>query len=181
VRTTQHPQSSISNTSTLAKWAVQDREFIRKLPTEAKWNLCTPFITQPPSASPPNNYSTSSTIRSRTPPSSTSSAFTCVRSLHKLDWNECEALIKLPGKYTFPHLKVLNLGGNNIESLEPLQNGSFEKLEELWLWHNRIVRVDTLRKCNFPSLRRLDLGENRIMECGKLSEFHCPLLRLVNI
>lgn len=90
--------------------------------------------------------------------------------INNADWNESPSLIiSVIPEYPMPNLKILNIGGNHIESLEFLQKGSFDHLEQLWLWFNRLVRVDSLRKCTFPCLKYLDLGDNHILEFPKLS------------
>lgn len=88
---------------------------------------------------------------------------------NSLDWNKYSTVIlRLQGR-PFPNLKVLNVGGNRIESIEMLQKCDLSTLEELWLWNNYIVNANSIKKCRFPNLTTLDISCNQIKEWPRLS------------
>lgn len=87
----------------------------------------------------------------------------------QLDWNKYKlTIVHLQGR-PFPNLKVLNVGGNRIESIEMLQKCDLGVLEELWLWNNNIVHANSIKKCRFPNLKSLDVSCNQIKEWPQLS------------
>jgi hypothetical protein len=81
----------------------------------------------------------------------------------------------------FSVLKSLNLGSNNICTLEPLVSLRADNLEEIFLWGNKITDLRSLRKCRFTKLRFIDLSKNKIAELGKIGEINSGKLEWVNI
>lgn len=75
----------------------------------------------------------------------------------------------------------MNIGGNNITSVEPLQHANMPKLEELWLWNNRLTKVDCLRKMDVPNLKYIDLSSNFIVEWKRISEMSSMRLEFISI
>ena len=99
----------------------------------------------------------------------------------QLDWNKYPAMIERIQGRPFPNLKVLNIGGNRIESIEMLQHCNLSTLEELWLWNNNIVQVNSIKKCRFPNLTSLDISCNQVKEWPQLSQLEAPKLEHINI
>lgn len=58
----------------------------------------------------------------------------------------------------FENLKLIDLSGNNIESLEPLQWLDTKKLSYLALSNNKICSIKSFSKCRFKTLNNLDIG-----------------------
>jgi len=75
----------------------------------------------------------------------------------------------------------MNLGGNNIVSIELLQHARMPTLEELWLWSNLLTRVDALRKMYVPNLKYIDLSTNYIVEWNRLSELSSINLEVISV
>ena len=75
-------------------------------------------------------------------------------------------LITLPN---FSKVSILNIGGNNIVSVEMLSKVNMANLDELWLWKNQITKIDVLRKMYVPKLSFIDLNHNYIVEWPKFS------------
>ena len=68
----------------------------------------------------------------------------------------------------FQLLKELNLGNNNITSLDKFEKKSLDKLEILNLNNNKLSEINTLTTDIFKGLKVLNLGGNEIKDINKL-------------
>ena len=75
----------------------------------------------------------------------------------------------------FPHLEVLQLGGNQIASIKGLQLAGLRNLKTLFIQDNTVSKIDGLVK--LPSLQELILDGNRIKYLESTSLQHIRGLR----
>ena len=73
-------------------------------------------------------------------------------------------MVSFVSLHRYANLQVLNLGGNDLVSVEPLAGADMPNLEELWLWKNRLTDIGSLRKLYAPKLRGVDVSNNYIKQ-----------------
>ena len=89
--------------------------------------------------------------------------------------NKLSSLNFLSGK-TFPVLEILSLNNNLINSINTLKNVSFPLLKELYLSKNKIDNIDVLADLKTPKLRILWLSNNNIVSIDILEKVYFPQL-----
>ncbi|XP_011875216.1 PREDICTED: chaoptin [Vollenhovia emeryi] len=72
-----------------------------------------------------------------------------------------------PGTFAFPHLEILNLGNNKINTLRKQSFHGLESLQWLNLGGNEIAQLSTEQFRNLKSLRILNLSNNKIRSLPK--------------
>ena len=72
----------------------------------------------------------------------------------------------------FPDLQVLDLSNNEISDINILPNIEFKKLQKLDLSHNKISDINIFEKVDFPLLEELYLSSNKIREIGVLGKIN---------
>ena len=77
------------------------------------------------------------------------------------------------------NLKILNLRGNSITSLEFLKKSSLPVLEIISLNDNEINSIDNLKTVSFPKLKEFYLSKNYIDNIEPLAELKTPELRIL--
>lgn len=77
------------------------------------------------------------------------------------------------------NIKLLNLHGNNISSLDFLSGKKFFSLEILSLNNNVINSIDILKTISFPLLSELYLSKNKISNIDVLSKLNVKKLRVL--
>ena len=77
---------------------------------------------------------------------------------------------------TFPVLEILSLNNNEINSINTLKNVSFPLLKELYLSKNKIDNIDVLAEIKTPKLNILWLANNNIVSIDILEKVYFPQL-----
>ena len=92
-----------------------------------------------------------------------------------------EETIQKLSNFKFDNLKILYLNGNNIHSLECIEELQFDKLEEIWFMNNYIETFSQLTK--FKNLKIINLKKNKIKDISRLDTFvkELPKLRKIII
>ena len=92
-----------------------------------------------------------------------------------------EETIEKLANFKFDNLKILYLNGNNIHSLECIEELKFDKLEEIWFMNNYIETFSQLTK--FKNLKIINLKKNKIKDISRLDTFvkELPKLRKIII
>ena len=90
-----------------------------------------------------------------------------------------EDTIKKLSNFKFDNLKILYLNGNNIHSLECLEELNFAQLEEIWFMNNYIETFRQLTK--FKNLKIINLKKNKIKDISRLYTFVKELPKLKKI
>ena len=79
-------------------------------------------------------------------------------------------MARLVSEHRYANLQLLNLGGNNLTSIEALVRTDMPKLEELWLWKNKLTTVDCLYKLQAPCLKGIDISNNYVKAWPRFGE-----------
>lgn len=79
------------------------------------------------------------------------------------------------------NLRLLNIGGNNISSIESIASLQAPCLEELFMWSNKITTIAPLKKLATQSLMFVDMGSNLIAEALEFRQMSCLNIERVNI
>ena len=88
--------------------------------------------------------------------------------------------IKILSIFKFNNLQILNLAGNNLNSLTfVVENLECSKLEELKLNNNYIKEFMPLKK--YKNLKKIDISENKINDISKLINLIKELKQLIKI
>ena len=80
-----------------------------------------------------------------------------------LAWTRTPDILDIVIKNSYSKLKVLNIGGSHIASVEILTQLDAPELSEIWAWNNDITEIKSLRKCNFRNMKVLDMNTNKII------------------
>ena len=95
--------------------------------------------------------------------------------LLNLRGNKLSSLNFISGK-VFPFLEIISLNDNEFDSIDTLKNISFPLLKELYLSKNKISNIDILSELNIPKLRILWLSNNNITSIDVLEKVKFPQL-----
>ena len=79
------------------------------------------------------------------------------------------------------NIKLLNLKGNNLSSLNFMAGKDFPFLENLNLSDNKLSSINNLKQVSFPQLKELYLSKNLIEDINVLSELKIPKLRILRL
>ena len=91
-----------------------------------------------------------------------------------------DSLIKEPKDViSLNNIKMLNLRGNKITSLDFLSGKQFPNLKILSLNDNEIGSIDTLKDLSFPSMKELYLSKNKINDISVLSQVKMKNLNIL--
>ena len=82
------------------------------------------------------------------------------------DSNQAPGIIKQVGSIYFPHMTILRLPDNNIESIEALNQIPMPSLSCLNIDFNKIIKVAPLAKGCWPLITSLSIGTASFMKMG---------------
>ena len=88
----------------------------------------------------------------------------------------CDDGLKILCDINFLKLKELDLGYNNIKSINDLEIAKFPELQTLILSNNDIKDITILQNFSFKSLQKLDLSYNKISDISILEKVDFPIL-----
>ena len=103
-----------------------------------------------------------------------------------IEENTIYDILKSSGKIKEPteiinlkNIKILNLRGNKLTSLNFISNKNFPFLEILSLNDNEINSISNLKSVSFPLLKELYLAKNKIENIDVLAELKTPNLTIL--
>ena len=103
-----------------------------------------------------------------------------------IEENTIYDILKSSGKVKEPseiinlkNIKILNLRGNKLTSLNFISNKNFPFLEILSLNDNEINSINNLKSVSFPLLKELYLAKNKIENIDVLAELKTPNLTIL--
>lgn len=93
-----------------------------------------------------------------------------------MTWARTSKVIIYLQNRPFQSLKVLNIGGNNVQSIQQFCRIEMPQVQDILLQNNNIMEVRSLRRGYFPKLSSLDIHANKISELTSLRCIGTPFI-----
>ena len=88
---------------------------------------------------------------------------------------------KLISKMMFKNLKEIDVSGNNIKNIEPLNEMNLPHLEYLNMSDNQIANIKPIAELNAKNLKEISLQNNNILDIGPFLKSDFPALERLRI
>lgn len=85
-----------------------------------------------------------------------------------LSWTRVDNILSYLSIKAYSRLKILNLGGNHLQSIQLLSHVCMPSLQHIHLWSNHITNISSMSRNNWPSIQVIDVHANRIVEISRL-------------
>ena len=89
--------------------------------------------------------------------------------------------LKLISKIIFKNLKEIDVSGNNIKNIEPLNEMNLPHLEYLNMSDNQIANIKPIAELNAKNLKEISLQNNNILDIGPFLKSDFPALERLRI